>query len=61
MVRTLDEALADPHLTARGLLDRQVEEPGGRRMVSTPLPLAPVFRDAAPALRASPPVGDYEI
>lgn len=61
VVRTLDEALADPHLTARGLLDRQVEEPGGRRMVSTPLPLAPVFRDAAPALRASPPVGDYEI
>lgn len=61
VVRTLDEALADPHLTARGLLDRQVEEPGGRRMVSTPLPLAPVFRDAAPALRASPPIGDYEI
>ncbi|MGX1788858.1 CaiB/BaiF CoA transferase family protein [Bosea sp. NPDC055332] len=61
VVRTLDEALADPHLTARGLFDRQVEEPGGRRMVSTPLPLAPVFRDAAPALRPSPPVGDYEI
>lgn len=61
VVRTLDEALADPQLTARGLLDRQVEEPGGKRMVSTPLPLAPVFRDAAPALRPSPPVGDYEI
>lgn len=61
VVRTLDEALADPHLTARGLFDRQVEEPGGRRMVSTPLPLAPVIRDAAPALRRSPPVGDDEI
>lgn len=60
VVRTLGEALADPHLTARGLLDRQVEEPGGRRMVSTPLPLAPVFRDAAPALARAPAVGDYE-
>lgn len=58
VVRTLEEALADPHLTARGLLDRQAEEPGGRRIVSTPLPLAPVFRDAAPALRSVPPVGD---
>lgn len=60
VVRTLGEALADPHLVARGLLDRQVEEPGGNRMVSTPLPLAPVFRDAAAALARAPSVGDYE-
>jgi len=51
VVRTLQEALADPHLTARGLFDAQAEEPGGRRLVSTPLPLAPVFRDKAPRLR----------
>lgn len=51
VVRTLEEALADPHLTARGLLDAQAEEPGGRRLVSTPLPLAPVFREQAPDLR----------
>ncbi len=51
VVRTLDEALADPHLTARGLFDAQAEEPGGRRLVSTPLPLAPVFRDRLPGLR----------
>ncbi|MEN5081670.1 CaiB/BaiF CoA-transferase family protein [Bosea sp. TWI1241] len=60
VVRSLDEAVADPHLTARGLFDRQVEEPSGRRMVSTPLPLAPVFRDAAPALRRSPAVGEHD-
>lgn len=58
VVRTLEEALVDPQLTARGLLDRQAEEPGGRRIVSTPLPLAPVFRDAAPALRKVPAVGN---
>ncbi|PTM42925.1 CaiB/BaiF CoA-transferase family protein [Bosea sp. 124] len=51
VVRTLDEALADPHQTARGLFDAQAEEPGGRRLVSTPLPLAPVFRDKMAALR----------
>jgi alpha-methylacyl-CoA racemase len=51
VVRTLEEALADPHLTARGLFDAQAEEPGGRRLVSTPLPLAPVFRDKVAPLR----------
>ena len=51
VVRTLEEAVADPHLTARGLFDTQAQEPGGRRLVSTPLPLAPVFREQAAALR----------
>jgi crotonobetainyl-CoA:carnitine CoA-transferase CaiB-like acyl-CoA transferase len=51
VVRTLEEALADPHMTARGLFDAQAQEPGGRRLVSTPLPLAPVFRDKAEPLR----------
>ncbi|MCU4180213.1 CaiB/BaiF CoA transferase family protein [Bosea sp. BH3] len=51
VVRTLEEAVNDPHVTARGLLDAQVEEPGGRRLVSTPLPLAPVFRQEAADLR----------
>jgi alpha-methylacyl-CoA racemase len=51
VVRTLEEAVEDPHLTARGLLEAQAEEPGGRRLVSTPLPLAPVFREQAPHLR----------
>lgn len=57
VVRSLEEALADPHLTARGLLDNQAEEPGGRRLVSTPLPLAPVFREQAPMLRRVPASG----
>lgn len=57
VVRTLEEAMADPHLTARGLLDAQAEEPGGMRLVSTPLPLAPVFREKAEALRRVAAVG----
>ncbi|MDP3320766.1 MAG: CoA transferase, partial [Bosea sp. (in: a-proteobacteria)] len=51
VVRTLEEAVADPHATARGLCDTQAQEPGGRRLVSTPLPLAPVFREQAEGLR----------
>lgn len=51
VVRTLGEAVEDTHLTARGLLEAQAEEPGGRRLVSTPLPLAPVFREQAARLQ----------
>jgi crotonobetainyl-CoA:carnitine CoA-transferase CaiB-like acyl-CoA transferase len=51
VVRTLDEAMDDPHPSARGLFDAQAQEPGGRRLVSTPLPLAPVFREQVAALR----------
>jgi crotonobetainyl-CoA:carnitine CoA-transferase CaiB-like acyl-CoA transferase len=51
VVRTLEEAVDDPHPTARGLFEAQAEEPGGRRLVSTPLPLAPVFRERAERLR----------
>lgn len=57
VVRSLEEALADPQLTARGALDAQAEEPGGRRLVSTPLPLAPVFREKAEGLRKVPASG----
>lgn len=57
IVRSLEEALADPQLTARGALDAQAEEPGGRRLVSTPLPLAPVFRDKGAGLRKVPASG----
>jgi crotonobetainyl-CoA:carnitine CoA-transferase CaiB-like acyl-CoA transferase len=51
VVRTLEEAVADPHMAARGLLAAQAEEPGGRRIGSTPLPLAPVFREQGARLR----------
>jgi crotonobetainyl-CoA:carnitine CoA-transferase CaiB-like acyl-CoA transferase len=50
-VRSLEEAISDPHVAERGLLEAQAEEPGGRRLVSTPLPLAPVFRTQAAGLR----------
>lgn len=57
VVRTLEEAVADPQATVRGLFDAQAEEPGGRRLVSTPLPLAPIFREQGAPLRAVPASG----
>jgi crotonobetainyl-CoA:carnitine CoA-transferase CaiB-like acyl-CoA transferase len=58
VVRTLEEAVEDPHPTARALFEAQAEEPGGRRLVSTPLPLAPVFREKAERLRKVAPSGE---
>ena len=51
VVRTLDEARAEPQFAARGLFATHVREPGGRQMPSTPVPLAPVFRRQAEVLR----------
>jgi crotonobetainyl-CoA:carnitine CoA-transferase CaiB-like acyl-CoA transferase len=48
IVRTLEEALADPHFRARGLFDHELQG-GGRRVPAVPVPVAPGFRSAAPA------------
>ncbi len=48
LVRTLEEALADPHFRARGLLDHELQA-GGRTIPALPVPVAPAFRSAAPA------------
>ncbi|TAJ31037.1 CaiB/BaiF CoA-transferase family protein [Bosea sp. (in: a-proteobacteria)] len=52
VVRRLEEARADPHLSERGLFAVQAREPGGRSIPSTPLPLAPLFRRGAEAIRS---------
>jgi crotonobetainyl-CoA:carnitine CoA-transferase CaiB-like acyl-CoA transferase len=48
IVRTLEEALADPHFRGRGLFDHllQADE---RSIPAMPVPVAPGFRSAAPA------------
>jgi crotonobetainyl-CoA:carnitine CoA-transferase CaiB-like acyl-CoA transferase len=51
VVRTLDQARADPHFAERGLFAVKACEPGGRAIPSTPLPLAPPFRRDAAAPR----------
>jgi crotonobetainyl-CoA:carnitine CoA-transferase CaiB-like acyl-CoA transferase len=48
LVRTLEEALADPHFQARGLFAHELQA-GGRALPAVPVPVAPEFRRAAAA------------
>ena len=55
VMATLEEALNDPHFTARGLFAHKVTSPDGSEMPAVPLPIAPQFRSEekskpAPAL-----------
>ncbi|MBK9083058.1 MAG: CoA transferase [Rhizobiales bacterium] len=47
VIATLEEALADPHFAARGLIARTVLTPDGSRLPATWTPVAPAFRDSA--------------
>ncbi len=48
IVRTLEDALADPHFRGRGLFDHELQA-DGRRVSAMPVPVAPEFRSPAPA------------
>ena len=48
IVRTLEEALADPHFQARGLFDHELHA-GGQSVAAVPVPVAPEFRSEVPA------------
>ncbi len=58
VVRTLPEAMADPHFAARGVFAARIANAEGAEMPALPLPIAPAFRPA-PQLRAAPAVGDH--
>lgn len=55
IVRTIEEAMADPHFSARGLFQHRMTGPRGGTMMALPLPLAGCFRD--PAAAAVPGLG----
>ncbi len=44
IVNSLEEALADPHVQARGLLDRRLAAPDGRSIPALPTPIVPALR-----------------
>jgi alpha-methylacyl-CoA racemase len=58
VVASLAEALADRHFQERRLFAASVEEPGGRTMPATVVPIAPPFRDAGEAARKVPGIGE---
>tara|TARA_R110002095_G_scaffold205960_1_gene189657 strand:- start:388 stop:1539 length:1152 start_codon:yes stop_codon:yes gene_type:complete len=56
IVRTLQEALQDPHFQSRGLLEQEVENNLGARQIALPVPVARQFR-AAPHAASAPTLG----
>jgi hypothetical protein len=56
-MRSLEEAITDPHFVARGLFAHTVTGQTGKAIPALPLPIDPQFRAAgakpAPALKAA--------
>ncbi|MGE4218364.1 MAG: CaiB/BaiF CoA transferase family protein [Alphaproteobacteria bacterium] len=58
IVRTMKEAMSDPHFKARGLFDNRVSAgPGQASLTALPLPLAPVFKERG-TTKPYPKLGD---
>lgn len=47
IVKTVEEAMADPHFKARGLFDRRVAGADGSDLIALPTPIAPALRGSA--------------
>jgi alpha-methylacyl-CoA racemase len=55
IMRSLEEALADPHFVARGLFAYRVKGGQGATLTALPVPVDPQFREPAGSEKASPP------
>lgn len=56
VLRSLDEALRDPHFMGRGLFEWSVRGVTGGSMPALPLPIAPQFRDPLQREKSVPPL-----
>ncbi len=59
-VRTLDEAVNNPHFTARGLFAHRITDGAGRSMPALPIPVADVFRSDASRPLSYPVLGEAQ-
>ena len=57
IVKSLEEALADPHFASRGLFAHQLRNEAGDHMPALPLPLSPAFRHSPDEPLAVPSLG----
>ncbi len=55
IMRSLDEALSDPHFIARGLFAHRVRGDQGATLTALPVPIDRQFREPAGSEKASPP------
>ncbi|MBI4276137.1 MAG: CoA transferase [Rhizobiales bacterium] len=58
IVRTLEEALRDPHFVARGLFAYKVANATGITMPAIPMPIAPSFREPVSYVKSFPSLTD---
>jgi crotonobetainyl-CoA:carnitine CoA-transferase CaiB-like acyl-CoA transferase len=54
VVKSLEEALRDPHFVARGLFAYKLSNAAGAIMPALPLPIAPQFRDSPQNIKQAP-------
>jgi alpha-methylacyl-CoA racemase len=59
VVRTLEEAMDDPHFIGRSLFSARVQGADGAEMGALPLPLAPVFRSTFETASHVPLLGEH--
>lgn len=52
IVKSLDEAMQDPHFVERGLFAHKVETGSGKSLPALPVPIAPAFRQTPGAKKA---------
>ena len=60
VVRTLDEAVNNPHFTARGLFAHRITDGAGRSMPALPVPVADLFRGDASRPLSYPVLGEAQ-
>jgi crotonobetainyl-CoA:carnitine CoA-transferase CaiB-like acyl-CoA transferase len=58
VVKSLDEAMQDPHFVERGLFGWKVEGKGGETLTALPLPIAPHFREPKNTPKSAPGLSD---
>lgn len=58
IVKSLAEAMADPHFVARGLFGWSVEDAHGKRLGALPVPIAPQFREPPGTPKSAPGLSD---
>jgi crotonobetainyl-CoA:carnitine CoA-transferase CaiB-like acyl-CoA transferase len=59
VVRCYDEAQADPHFRARGLIDTRVARADGQEMVALPAPICVEFKCQHPTTPSAPRLGEH--
>ena len=57
VIRSLDEAVRDPHFLERGLFDFVLENDQGKRIPAVPVPVAPQFRGDRAIAKKAPKLG----